>query len=150
MKRIFLIFLLLISCSKFCIATVSKVWLEKVSWVAEKNANDGIPIKINLIYFYDEAYMKRIMEKDSKEYFENFDTLKRDFGDKVEIYEFDVIPGQVKDGIDVFPKKCDAKGAVLFARYNSTEKSQKYSIGEDSEIRLIFKKDSVELLESKD
>jgi hypothetical protein len=146
-RLFFIIFLALVSCNKYCVATISKVWLEKISWSAHVDANDGIPIKMHLVYFYDEPYMKKIMEKDSKEYFENFEMFEKDFAGKVHVISFDVIPGESHDDIDVLPKKCDAKGAVIFARYNAIEKSQKYSIAEDSEIRLIFKKDSIEIIE---
>ena len=157
MKQFLLILLFLTSCSKYCIATKSKVWLEKMSWVAmkdansEKDSNNGMPIKVNLIYVYDEEYYKKLSEKTSQEYFENFETLKKEFGNKVEVFEFDVVPGDSKDNIDIFPSKCNAAGAILFARYNSSERSEKYiNIAEDSELRLVFKKDKPELLEEKD
>lgn len=151
MKRfLFLIFLSLTMCNKFCISTVSKVWLERISWMAHEDANEGIPIKVHLIYFYDDEYLKKFSDKSSKEYFESFDEIAHDFGGKIELTEFDIVPGHSQDDIEVLPKKCNAKGALLFARYNTVEKSQKYMIGEDSEVRLVFKKDNIEIIEEKE
>lgn len=151
MRYFFLsLFMLFISCNKICLITPSKVWLEKISWSAHKDANEGMPVKVHLIYFYDEEYMKKITDKESSDYFENYETLKQDFGNKVELYEFDVVPGRAQDNIKIKPQKCDAKGAIIFARYNSSKKSQRYNIGEDSEVRLIFKKDTIEIIEGKD
>ena len=151
MKRLlFLIFLSLTFCNKFCISSVSKVWLERISWIAHEDANDGIPIKVHLVYFYDDDYFKKFSDKTSKEYFEKFDEIVRDFSGKIELSEFDIVPGHSQDSIEVLPKKCNAKGALLFARYNTAEKSQKYIIGEDSEVRLVFRKDNIEIIEEKE
>ena len=140
MKQFLFILLILTSCSKFCVASKSKVWLEKMSWVSMKDANDGIPIKVNLLYVYDEDYYKELSKKSEKEYFENFETLKKEFIKKVEIYEFDIVPGDSRDDVEIYPNKCNAAGAILFARYNTSEKSKKYTgdIADDSELRLVF------------
>ena len=156
MKKFLIILLVLTSCNKFCVTTRSKVWLEKMSWIAMKDANsekdsqEGMPIKVNLIYVYDEEYYKKLSAKSSQEYFENFEELKKEFGNKVEVFEFDILPGESKDDVDILPSRCNAEGAILFARYNSSEKSEKYTnIADDSELRIIFKKNKPELLEEK-
>ena len=144
----FIVFLLifLTSCDKFSLTSLSNVWLEKVSWIAEKDANNNVPIKLHIVYFYDEAYMKKIVAKTSIQYFEQYQDLKKDFPSKVEVIAFDVVPGTAKETMIVTPAKANAKGGVIFARYNTVNVNQKYFIGEDFEIRMIFKKDHVELI----
>ena len=125
---------------------MSNVWLEKLSWIAEKNANDNVPIKIHLVYFYDEGYMQKISQQTSQQYFEQYPNLKKELANKVEVREFDVMPGTAQDTLVVTPSKCNAKGAVLFARYNMSNVNQKYIIGEDFDLRIIFKRDHIELI----
>ncbi|USO02717.1 MAG: hypothetical protein H6850_01880 [Alphaproteobacteria bacterium] len=114
--------------------------------MAEKNANNSVPIKVHVVYFYDESYMNKISNKTSTQYFEEYNDLKKEFPSKVEVIEFDVVPGSAQDTVVVTPKKAGAKGGVIFARYNTVNVNQKYMLGQEFEIRMVFKKDYVELI----
>lgn len=149
-KNLFLLSLFtLISCHKICLFSSGKVWLETISWSAHKDANNGMPTLFHLVYVYDEALLKKLSAKSSTDYFEEFNTLKQDFGDKVEIREYHIITGRSQYNIHVKQKKCGTKGAIAFARYNSNNSNQKHVLGEERDVTFIFKKDKVEVIKDK-
>lgn len=112
--------------------SISRVWLEKINFQASSDVNDSSPITVHIVVAYTPQVLAELMLLDASTYFQKLEQFKADNVGSLDIFAWDVIPGQKFEGT-IAPTRMDGLGIVAFARY-STPGVHRAAIGEDKEI----------------
>lgn len=121
----------------------SKVWLEKVNFRADDNANDSSPVKIHIVITYKEALATDLGKLTASDYFKKADKLKADAGIDMDVFAVDVIPG-TSASLAVIPSHSTGLVALMFARY-TTPGDHRTNVGADYEIQVDLGKNDLKV-----
>lgn len=117
----------------------AKVWLEQVKFNPSADVNSNAPVTVDILVFYDAEAMKKVAALTADKYFKQKDQLKKDYGDQIDFFSFDVVPGQKMKDQDINLSKSSGLAAIAFARYN-TPGPHRVAIGPDRIIQLELEK----------
>lgn len=94
------------------------VWLKKVDFEVDSNANNGQPFVCHIVIAYSKDLYDKLQSMDSKNYFSQSTSLKKTYKDSIEIFSYDLIPGRNKLNQEMKLRSyTKAKGAFIFAKY---------------------------------
>jgi len=116
----------------------AKVWLEKVKFVASNDLNNNSPVLVHIVIAYKPELLADLTKMDSEKYFKQLPQTRSDNGDNIDIFEFDIIPGQTKES-KIEPSKLSGEGVLVFARYESNGE-HRAAIGPDAEVKIEMNK----------
>lgn len=122
----------------------SKVWLEKVTFKANANANDSSPTKIHIVIAYKEDLAGEIGKLTATDYFKKAVKLKADAGDELDVFSIDVVPDS-SASLDITPSRSTGVVALMFARYTSPG-DHRTNVGADYEIQVILDKKDLKVV----
>jgi type VI secretion system protein len=83
----------------------------------DSDANQNSAVAIDLLVVYNEELMKTLMKMKAKDYFESHMQVKRDYPDMVDIWHWELTPGQVVRDYPIQQRSDEPVGAVLFGDY---------------------------------
>jgi hypothetical protein len=107
--------LAVVSCDIF--PTVA-VWLRKVDFEVDPNANNGNAFVCHIAVAYSKDLYDKLQGMDAKGYFSSVAALEKTYKDSIEIFKYDMIPGRNKLNQSIsLSSYTRAKGAFLFAKY---------------------------------
>jgi type VI secretion system protein len=88
----------------------------KVTLVAEPDANGNAAIAVDLLFITDTVAAQQIAGLSAQDYFVRRSQLKRDFPAGVQIHSWELAPGQIERDSPV-SATCNRASTLLFARY---------------------------------
>ena len=117
---------LLASCSDGALAGAAKIdkakiWLEKVKFKVNKEVNNNAPVSVDLVVAYDAEPLGKLASLTADQYFDGKDQLKKDFADKVDFFEWEIVPGQQKEDESISLTKAYGLGGFVFGRYSTPD-----------------------------
>ncbi|MHA1558977.1 MAG: hypothetical protein ACTSXG_04155 [Alphaproteobacteria bacterium] len=130
----------------------SKVWVEKVHFIASEDLNNSSPVSVDIIVIYNEKLKDVFLGMDSETYFKTKEQKKKDYGSDIEIFNWDIVPGQHLKNQIIKLSKASGVSAIIFARYEPIQlptavpKSELFSekhravIGGEQEITVQLKR----------
>ena len=122
----------------------TKVWLEKIKFNSSQDVNSNSPITVDILVFYEAESLKKIADLPADKYFDQKDQLKKDYGDQIDFFSYDIVPGQKMKDQPVNLSKSSGLAAVAFARY-STPGPHRATIGSDRIIQLDLERNDFKI-----
>lgn len=113
----------------------TKVWLQKVFFEVDEKLNKDSPVTVHIVIAYDTNILQTLSTLTSDQYFKKLDQLKRDAGEMIDIFAWDIVPGQTLAPQPIKPTHPNGLGCLIFARY-STPGDHRQAVGPDREITL--------------
>ena len=111
------------------------VWLETVYFEVDENLNNDAPVTVNIVIAHNEKLLNNLLTMTASQYFEKKEQIQRDNAADLDIYHYDIIPGQVLGANTIKPKKSTGKGIIVFARYASNG-DHRQRIGSDRAVTI--------------
>jgi hypothetical protein len=96
------------------------IWLQEIEFQIGKNMNNNAPVAIHVLVIYKKRVWEVLTKMNSKDYFNNADQLYQQYGDNIDRFTYEAIPG-----INMIPAQINlsndfAEGILVFARYATT------------------------------
>ncbi len=113
----------------------TKVWLQKVYFEVDDQLNEDSPVTVNVVVLYDEKLLKMLAKYTADQYFKKLEQIKRDAGKNMDIFQWEIVPGQTLGPQPVKPNHVTGVGILVFARY-STSGDHRQAIGDDREVTI--------------
>jgi type VI secretion system protein len=98
---------------------VAKVWLEEVKFKQEDNVNNNAPVTVDILIAYDKDTFAQLAKMPADKYFADKEQLKKDLYNHIEIFSFEVVPGQKLHDQTITPSKSTGVGCLIFAHYST-------------------------------
>lgn len=111
------------------------VWLETVYFEVDENLNNDAPVTVNIVIAHNDKLLSDLLTMTASQYFEKKEQIQRDNADNLDIYHYDIIPGQVLGAKTIRAQKSTGKGVLVFARYASSGKHRQ-RVGPDRAITI--------------
>ncbi len=130
----------------------SKVWLQKVKFDQTDDVNNNAPVTVDVVLFYDKALFGKVMKLTADDYFKKKEQLLKDYhSEEIEVFSFDVVPGQRMPDQNIEMSHMSGVGCIVFAHY-TTPGAHRVVVGPDDAIlielgKLDFK---VQVVKSED
>ncbi|MDR3031258.1 MAG: hypothetical protein LBU35_02640 [Holosporales bacterium] len=100
-----------------------RVWLRKIDFEVNPDANRGEPFVCHVVVAYSKDLYDRLSGMDAQGYFPNSDSLQKKYKDSIKIFKYDMIPGKNKLDQNIKLRSYrKAQAAFLFARYSTPGK----------------------------
>jgi type VI secretion system protein len=138
--------LLIVACAKDDEARNPPLNLESVSISLDNDANLNSATAIELLIVYKMELLKALMKINAVDYFASADQIKRDYPDMVEVYRWELTPGQAISDYKITVTGDDPLGVVIFADY-LTPGNHRERVGSTSSIHLRLKNKDFCILE---
>ena len=116
-------------------------YIDSVRLKVDHDANDFSATEVDLVVAYDETLLKELLGLTAAKYFAKAEQLKRDFPDQLDVFHWEVVPGQILFSQDLDYKKSCPPGGVIFARYIA-EGEHRIRIANDRHIEIHLSKNS--------
>ncbi len=97
----------------------SLVWLRKVDFMVDAQANRGHSFACHIVVAYSQDLLDKLAGMaDAKTYFSQANSLVKTYKDNIQIFKFDLIPGKNRLNQPIQLRSYfKAKGALIFAKY---------------------------------
>lgn len=127
-----------------CLGPVApSYFLYSVSVQVDHDANNKSATPVDLVVIYDDQLHKEILAMNADKYFSSAKQLKRDHVQKMEVFHWEVVPGQTLNFDQLSYKKSSPVGAVIFARYLTPGEHRK-SVGTEEYLVIHLLKEGFE------
>ncbi len=116
------------------------IWVDTASFNVDPDANNTSATAVDLVVVYfNEDVFKKLAKMKATEYFKQADQLKRDNPGMIDIFRWEVVPGQliIDDPVD-FSGWCPV-GALVFANYMSPG-DHRVRVGADRDLHIHLKR----------
>lgn len=127
----------------------AKVWLERISFIADENMNNSSPVTVHVVIIYKQELLDEIVKMEAADYFKKADQLKIDNAGQMDVFSFDLIRGQRLNNQEINPSKTSGVGAIIFARYAGPG-PHKAVLNEESGVLVKLNKDDLAIEPLKD
>ena len=113
----------------------TKVWLQKVYFEVDDKLNDDSPVTVHVVVAYEAKLLKTLSSYTADQYFQKLDQIKRDAGNTIDIFQWEIVPGQTLGPQPIKPNHVTGQGVLVFARY-TTKGDHRQTIGDDREVTI--------------
>ena len=111
--------------------------LEQVDISLDNDANQDSAVSVDILMVYKDDLMKALMKMKAADYFASRLQILRDYPDMVDMWHWELTPGQVVRDYPITQRKEKPLGAVIFADYFAPGDHRIRFAGEDhAHIRL--------------
>ena len=93
------------------------VWVDTVTIIADSNANDFSATPIDIVVIYNKELLERLAKTPAKDYFKMSAQLRRDYPGMIEVFSWEVVPGQSLVDQPVGMKGTAPIGGFVFANF---------------------------------
>ncbi len=138
--------LLIVGCAKDDDARDPELNLKSVSISLDNDANRNSATAIELLIIYKMELLKALMKINAADYFASSDQIKRDYPDMVEVYRWELTPGQSISDYKIRANGDDPLGIVIFADY-LTPGNHRERVGNATSIHLRLRNEDFCILE---
>lgn len=142
----FLSILLIVGCAKDDDARDPELNLKSVSISLDNDANRNSATAIELLIIYKMELLKALMKINAADYFASSDQIKRDYPDMVEVYRWELTPGQSINDYKIKASGDEPLGIVIFADY-LTPGNHRERVGNATAIHLRLRHEDFCILE---
>jgi len=142
----FLFVLLIVGCAKDDDARDPELNLQTVSISLDNDANRNSATAIELLIIYKMELLKALMKINAADYFASSDQIKRDYPDIVEIYRWELTPGQSITDYKIRANGDGPLGIIIFADY-LTPGNHRERVGSAKDIHLRLRSEGFCILE---
>jgi type VI secretion system protein len=119
--------------------TYPDINLESVSIVLDADANENSATAVDVLMVYDKSLLRSLMSMSSRKYYANLNQIRRDYPEMVDIYHWELTPGQFIYNYPVTMRSDTPFGAVVFADYY-TPGDHRIRIGSEEHINVQLKR----------
>lgn len=132
----------LVSCT---IEDMPELSMESVSIYAEPDANQNSAIAVDLVLVYNQELLKTIGKMSAAKYFASSRQLLLDNPSLLDIWHWELIPGQIVDDFQPPQDKGDAYGAYVFANY-LTPGDHRVKVAPNGIVKILLLRDDLKNL----
>lgn len=132
--------LLLVGCGTIPEGPHPEVELQTVTIALDADANDRQATSVDLVLCYDKALAKAIGKLDSASYYARVRQLKIDNPETIQIYHWELTPGQSILSYPIKRKECDLLWAGYFFADYKTKGSHRVRVGSAETATLHLKR----------
>lgn len=116
-------------------------YIDSIRIKVDSDANNFSATEVDLVVVYDETILKEILGLSADKYFAKSQQLKRDYPEQLDIFHWEVVPGQILFSESLNYRKSCPPGAVVFARYIA-KGEHRIRLGQDRHIEVHLKKNN--------
>ncbi|AIL13382.1 hypothetical protein IM40_07555 [Candidatus Paracaedimonas acanthamoebae] len=138
--------LLIVGCAKDDDARDPELNLKSVSISLDNDANRNSATAIELLIIYKMELLKSLIKINAADYFASSDQIKRDYPDMLEVYRWELTPGQSITDYKIKANGDDPLGIIIFADY-LTPGNHRERVGNAAAIHLRLKNEDFCILE---
>lgn len=120
-------------------------FLSSVELRVDMDANDDSATAVDLILVYDEGLVKEFIGMPADKYFANAKQFRRDYPQNIEVFHWEVVPGQLIPSQRLQIKKSSPLGAFVYARY-MTPGDHRIRIGSQEYLSVHLMREGFELV----
>ncbi len=96
---------------------VPQVFLEKAYISIDPKANLDTAIAMDLLVVYEDGLVETLFKRSALDYFENKEQILRDNPGQIDVWSWEVVPGQIVAPRSIIMTQPIPRGAVVFANY---------------------------------
>jgi type VI secretion system protein len=132
----------LVSCT---IEDMPELSIESVSIYAEPDANQNSATAVDLVLVYNQELLKTIGKMSAAKYFSASKQLLLDNPSLIDVWHWELVPGQIVDNFRPSQDKGDAFGAYVFANY-LTPGDHRVKVAPDGIVKILLLRDDLKNL----
>jgi len=132
----------LVSCSS---ETFPELSIESVSIIAEPDANQNSAIAVDLVIIYSEDLVKILGQMSASKYFGDSKQLLLDNPSLLDIWHWELVPGQIVQSFEPPQEEGDAYAAYIFANY-ITHGDHRVKVAPDGNVKVLLMKNDLKNL----
>jgi type VI secretion system protein len=140
-----LVTLLAVSLASCTVEEMPELSIETVSIYAEPEANHNSAIAVDLVLVYNADLLKTIGKMSAAKYFAASRQLLLDNPSLLDIWRWELVPGQMVSGFMPDHDKGDAYGGYVFANY-LTPGDHRTKVGPDGVVNILLLRDDMQNL----
>ncbi len=95
----------------------SSIWIDSISITASPDANDFSAIPVDIVVIYQKELLEKLSKTPAKDYFKMSKQLLKDYPGMIEIFSWEVVPGQSLFDQPVPMKGAAPEGGFVFVNY---------------------------------
>lgn len=133
----------LVSCT---IEDLPELSIDTVSIYAEPDANQNSAIAVDLVLVYNQDLLKTLGKMSAAAYFSSSKQLLLDNPTLLDIWHWELVPGQVVENFSPPQDKGDAYGAYVFANY-LTPGDHRVRVAPNGVVKILLLRDDLRNLE---
>ena len=116
--------------------------LSEVTIYAEPDANQNSAIAIDVVLIYDNELLGAISKMTANKYFEASNQLRLDNPSLIDVWRWELVPGQVVSNFSTHSDKGSAYGGIVFANY-LTPGDHRVKIPPSGEVKILLQKNDL-------
>lgn len=117
-----------------------EIHLDTISISLDADANEYSATSIDLLVVYKKSLLKTLAKMSAKKYFDNRDQFFKDYPDMVDVWHWELTPGQRIVEFQIPFREDHPEGAFIFSNYYSPgEHRNRIGPHEDIHVRLMRK-----------
>ncbi len=132
--------ILLVSCSGG--DPKPELYIESVSIYADPDANKNSAIEVDLVLVYDLELMKTLSKMSASKYFGDSRQLLLDNPTMLDIWHWELVPGQIVDNFAPPQENGDSFGGFVFANY-LTDGDHRVKVAPNGVVKIILERDDL-------
>jgi len=105
------------ACSESPPPPVPQVFLEKVYVTIDPKANLDTAVAMDLLIVYEDGLVDTLFKMSALNYFENKEQILRDNPGQIDVWSWEVVPGQVIAPRSIVMSQPIPRGGIVFANY---------------------------------
>jgi type VI secretion system protein len=93
-----------------------EVAINQISITAAPNANDDSPTTVDVVLLYDDSLTDQFLQMTAAQWFDRREQLTRDFPNGIQVFSWEVVPGQTLSDLSV-DRRAGTTAGFVFARF---------------------------------
>ena len=114
--------------------------IENTSIIAAQDANDNTAVPVAFVVAYDQGVLVKLLSMTARQFFQQERQLKNDYPNIIEIWRWEVIPGQSLNNQRTKLSGDEPIGAVVYSDYTSRG-DHRVRVGAGNQLRIELKKE---------
>jgi hypothetical protein len=132
-----------------CGPSIPGVNLKTISLLSREDMNGDRPLCVDFVVLYDKELLRKFHEMTANQYFRSVDQLRRDNMSMMDVWRWEMVPGQFLGNYRPVFKNSKAWGALFFADYQSAGE-HRFDVGPAPHVCVILGKETIESLMPRD
>ncbi len=95
----------------------SSIWIDSITITATPDANDFSAIPVDIVVIYQKELLEKLSKTPAKDYFKMSRQLLKDYPGMIEIFSWEVVPGQSLFDLPVPMRGAAPEGGFIFVNY---------------------------------
>ncbi len=122
-----------------CARLSPTIWVDSVSIVVDNDANESSATMVDIVVVHDQTLLAKLMGLTAQDYFQASEQIRRDNPGLIEIFRWEVVPGQCMFKVPVNIKGSSPVGGLVFARYIAPGQ-HRVRLGKDRDLYIYLQR----------